>query len=95
MHTFYHFRHLLKGEKLSEEFIKINYGIPILIDEGNSISESAAINAYLVDKFALDDSLYPKGQRDVVDEIMCSNDLTSAGFAIVVRTIDLLYLKKY
>ncbi|XP_053966793.1 glutathione S-transferase 1 [Anastrepha ludens] len=53
---------LLKGEHLTEEFIKINpqHTIPTLIDDGNVIYDSHAICGYLVDKYGNDDKLYPK-----------------------------------
>ncbi|CAK9804617.1 Glutathione S-transferase 1 [Anthophora quadrimaculata] len=53
---------LAKKEHLSEEFIKINplHMIPTLDDDGFILPDSHAIICYLVDKYAKDDSLYPK-----------------------------------
>ncbi|KAJ9592347.1 hypothetical protein L9F63_001116, partial [Diploptera punctata] len=47
-----------KGEYKSPEFIK--HTIPTIIDDGFVITESRAILGYLVEKYAKDDSLYPK-----------------------------------
>jgi len=53
---------LLKGEHLTEEFIKMNpqHTIPTLDDGGIIIYDSHAICSYLVEKYAKDDKLYPK-----------------------------------
>lgn len=91
---------LMKGEQLSEEFIKINpqHVIPTLVDDGKSIWESAAINTYLVGKYASDDSLYPKDlyQRAVVDQRLFYNCtvLAMAGGTIAVRNLLFLSLIK-
>jgi len=53
---------LIKGEHLSDEFKKLNpqHTIPLINDNGVIIYDSHAICAYLVDKYATTDSLYPK-----------------------------------
>lgn len=63
-----------KKEHLSEEFIKLNpqHQIPVLIDENEPYWDSHAIMAYMVSKYAKDDSLYPKdlSKRARVDQRM-------------------------
>nr|CAD7259942.1 unnamed protein product [Timema shepardi] len=53
---------ILEGEQFSDEYIKLNpqHTIPTLVDDGIVLTESRAILGYLVDKYAEDDSLYPK-----------------------------------
>jgi len=53
---------LINGEHLKEPYVKINpqHTVPTLDDDGKIIWDSHAIAAYLVDKYAKDDSLYPK-----------------------------------
>ncbi|CAD7077521.1 unnamed protein product [Hermetia illucens] len=53
---------LFKGEHLTPEFVKMNpqHTIPLLDDNGVHIFDSHAICAYLIDKYAKDDKLYPK-----------------------------------
>uniref|UniRef100_A0A1L8EGZ4 Putative glutathione s-transferase 1-like protein n=1 Tax=Haematobia irritans TaxID=7368 RepID=A0A1L8EGZ4_HAEIR len=50
------------GDHLTEEFIKMNptHTVPVLDDGGIIISDSHVICCYLVDKYGVDDSLYPK-----------------------------------
>lgn len=59
-----------QGNK-SEEYLKINPTgtVPALLDDGQAISDSHAISAYLTSKYGKDDSLYPKDlvKRSVVD----------------------------
>jgi glutathione S-transferase len=63
---------LAAHEHLTTEFLEINpfHTVPTLQDEDFTIWDSHAINAYLVDKHADDDSLYPKDlqKRAVVDQ---------------------------
>jgi len=56
---------LLAGDHLTEEYRKINpeHTVPTLDDNGFAIWDSHAIMCYLVDKYAKDDSLYPKDIR--------------------------------
>uniref|UniRef100_A0A1A9V6B1 Glutathione S-transferase 1 n=1 Tax=Glossina austeni TaxID=7395 RepID=A0A1A9V6B1_GLOAU len=62
---------LMKGEHLTPEFIKINpqHTIPTLVDGDAVVYDSHAICAYLVEKYAKDDQLYPKDlvKRALVD----------------------------
>jgi len=54
---------LLTGEHLTREFITMNpqHTVPVFVDDdGFIITESRPAMAYLVDKYAKDDSLYPK-----------------------------------
>ncbi|XP_319970.4 glutathione S-transferase 1 [Anopheles gambiae] len=52
---------LLRGDKLMEEFLKVNpqQTIPVLDDGGIVITASHAIMIYLVCKYGRDDGLYP------------------------------------
>ncbi|XP_017038684.1 glutathione S-transferase 1-like [Drosophila ficusphila] len=63
---------LVSGDHLKPEYLKINplHTVPTLEDEGFYISDSHAINAYLVSKYGKDDSLYPKDlqKRAIVDQ---------------------------
>ncbi|XP_032680520.1 glutathione S-transferase 1-1-like [Odontomachus brunneus] len=65
---------VLKGEHMSPEFLQINpqHMIPTIDDNGFVLWESRPIMAYLVSKYARNDSLYPKDpkQRAVVDQMM-------------------------
>ncbi|KMY94816.1 glutathione S-transferase 1 [Drosophila simulans] len=53
---------LQAGEHLSEDFLKKNpqHTVPVLDDNGTVLWDSHAIAAYLVDKYAKSDELYPK-----------------------------------
>lgn len=65
---------LQAGEQRTENFKKINPGgkVPVLEDNGLYISESYAINSYLVTQYGKDDTLYPKDarKRAAVDTMM-------------------------
>ncbi|XP_066254315.1 uncharacterized protein [Euwallacea similis] len=62
---------LFKGETETPEFQKINplCKVPVLLDGDLTVWDSHAINAYLVNQYGADDSLYPKNpaQRALVD----------------------------
>lgn len=62
---------LKEGEHLTAEFLKLNplHTIPVLDDNGVVISDSHVICTYLADKYAVDETLYPKDkiQRMKVD----------------------------
>ena len=51
-----------KQEHLSDEFLKLNpqHTLPTIDDNGFILTDSHAIICYLADKYAKDDSLYPK-----------------------------------
>ncbi|XP_055622104.1 glutathione S-transferase 1 isoform X2 [Toxorhynchites rutilus septentrionalis] len=63
---------LMAGEHMKPEFLKLNpqHCIPTLVDDGFSLWESRAIQAYLVEKYGKDDKLYPKDpqKRAVVNQ---------------------------
>lgn len=53
---------LKDGDHLTPEFLKLNplHTIPVLEDDGIVITDSHVICSYLADKYAVDESLYPK-----------------------------------
>ncbi|XP_055598184.1 glutathione S-transferase 1-like [Uranotaenia lowii] len=53
---------LVKKEQLTPEFLKLNpqHTVPTIVDNGVALFDSHAIIIYLVEKYAKDDSLYPK-----------------------------------
>lgn len=53
---------LKDGDHLTPEFLKLNplHTIPVLEDDGVVITDSHVICSYLADKYAVDESLYPK-----------------------------------
>lgn len=63
---------LLKGEHVADDFVKMNpqHTVPTLKDDDFVIWDSHAIAAYLVTKYAEDDSLYPTDpkKRALVDQ---------------------------
>ena len=63
---------LLAQEQMKPEFIKINpqHTVPVIDDSGFILTESRAICAYLINKYAKNDKLYPKSakERSVVDQ---------------------------
>ncbi|XP_046420376.1 glutathione S-transferase 1-like isoform X2 [Neodiprion fabricii] len=64
--------HLMDGEHRKEEFLKMNpqHTLPTLDDDGFHIWDSHAIVTYLFDKYAKDDSMYPKDlqKRAVINQ---------------------------
>ncbi|XP_017079258.1 glutathione S-transferase 1-like [Drosophila eugracilis] len=80
---------LFEKEQLKPEFLKMNplHTVPTLDDDGFYLSDSHAINSYLVSKYGKDDSLYPKDlqKRAIADQRLHydSSVVTSAGRAIL------------
>ncbi|KAK5642245.1 hypothetical protein RI129_008412 [Pyrocoelia pectoralis] len=68
---------LAAGEHLTPQYLKMNpqHTVPTLDDNGYYLWDSHAINMYLVDKYAKDDSLYPKDlqKRRKVDQRLFFN----------------------
>lgn len=64
----------IAGENMSEEFLKMNpqHTIPTMVDGNVVITDSHAISAYIVDKYAKNDKLYPKSisKRAVVNSLL-------------------------
>ncbi|XP_029670888.1 glutathione S-transferase 1-like [Formica exsecta] len=65
---------VMNGEHMNPEFVQINpqHVIPTIDDNGFILWESRPIMAYLVNKYAKNDSLYPKDpkQKAIVDQMM-------------------------
>ncbi|KAF2901367.1 hypothetical protein ILUMI_04825 [Ignelater luminosus] len=84
-----------KGDHLGPEFIKLNpqHTAPTLDDKGIVIWDSHAIIAYLVGKYAKNDTLYPKDlyRRALIDQRL---HFDSGILYPLLRTIDLAFLKK-
>jgi glutathione S-transferase len=63
---------LAKGEHRRPEYLQLNplHTVPTLIDGETIITDSHAINAYLVRKYSSDDKLYPRdhSKRALVDQ---------------------------
>jgi glutathione S-transferase len=84
---------LLSAQNLTEDYKKINptQTVPALIDGDVKIFDSNAIAIYLVEKYAKDDSLYPKDliKRTKVNEILfyVASFLFPRGFFVISRGI--------
>nr|ASK05282.1 glutathione S-transferase delta 2 [Bradysia odoriphaga] len=64
---------LFTGEHLKPEYLKLNpqHAVPTLVtEEGVSLCESRSIAVYLIERYAKDDSLYPKDplKRAIVNQ---------------------------
>nr|XP_017014772.2 glutathione S-transferase 1-like [Drosophila takahashii] len=80
---------LQKGEHLQEDFLKKNpqHTVPVLEDNGTFLWDSHAISAYLVDKYAKSDELYPKDlvKRAIINQrLIFDASVTFASLANVV-----------
>lgn len=64
------FRHILMHNILFQ--LNPAHTVPTLVDNGFVLWESGAIMAYLVEKYAKDDSLYPKDieKRAIIDQLL-------------------------
>lgn len=87
---------LLNGENKSEEFLQLNPSgqVPVLVDGDFILSESKAIQAYLVNNYQPGDSLYPSDPqaRAVVDQRLyfdATNVFGSLSAALVINLIKL------
>ncbi|XP_031625775.1 glutathione S-transferase 1-like [Contarinia nasturtii] len=78
---------LLNGEHLKEPYIKLNpeHTVPTLVDGDFAIWDSHTICAYLVDKYAKDDALYPK---DLQLRAKCNQRLFFDAASLFVRLRD-------
>ncbi|XP_050462311.1 glutathione S-transferase D1-like [Cataglyphis hispanica] len=65
---------VMNGEHMNPEFVQINpqHVIPTIDDNGFILWESRPIMAYLVNKYAKNDALYPEDpkQKAIVDQMM-------------------------
>ncbi|KAF5270023.1 hypothetical protein FQR65_LT05822 [Abscondita terminalis] len=86
---------LMNGEHLSEKFLKINplHTVPTLDDNGNILRDSHIINAYIIEKYTKNKSLYPEDHYE--------RALVQQGLAFdccylypILRDIDVAYYKK-
>lgn len=64
------FRHIFMHNILFQ--LNPAHTVPTLVDNGFVLWESGAIMAYLVEKYAKDDSLYPKDieKRAIIDQLL-------------------------
>jgi len=80
---------LKKGEHMSEDYLKKNpqHTVPVLDDNGTFLWDSHAIAAYLVDKYAKSDELYPKDlvKRAIINQrLFFEASVTYPGLANIV-----------
>ncbi|KAF5299885.1 hypothetical protein FQA39_LY11422 [Lamprigera yunnana] len=79
-------------EEIASVFIKkiSHHSLPILVDNGYIIWDSQAIIAFLIGKYANDDSLYPRDhiKRTIIDQRINFNvDVVLANLSFIVRRV--------
>jgi len=79
-----------KPEQFAPAFLKLNpqTAVPTLVDNGYIIWDSHAIIAYLIGKYANDDTLYPRDhlQRTIIDErLHFDSEVVFANISCIVR----------
>ncbi|KAF5272960.1 hypothetical protein FQA39_LY18772 [Lamprigera yunnana] len=82
-------------EEIASVFIKkiSHHSLPILVDNGYIIWDSQAIIAFLIGKYANDDSLYPRDhiKRTIIDQRINFNvDVVLANLSFIVEAYNFL-----